>query len=139
MDAILKGLGFGTERGTDLAALVLRLGLAVLYVAHAGLKLFVFTPAGTAGYFQSLGLPGGLAYLTIAVELLGALALVIGYRVSLVALILIPFMLGATVLGHGGAGFFFTNEGGGWEYPAFWTITLLVQALIGGGKYAVSR
>jgi putative oxidoreductase len=38
---------------------------------------------------------------------------------------------------HGGNGFFFTNAGGGWEFPAFWAIALLVQALLGDGAYAL--
>ncbi len=35
----------------DIAALLLRLTLAALFLAHAWLKIFVFTPAGTAGFF----------------------------------------------------------------------------------------
>jgi len=38
---------------------------------------------------------------------------------------------------HGPAGFFFTDTNGGWEFPAFWIIGLLVLALIGDGKYAL--
>ena len=38
---------------------------------------------------------------------------------------------------HGSAGFFFSNAGGGWEYPAFWIVALLAQALIGDGAYAL--
>ena len=37
----------------DLAATILRVSMGVLFLAHAGLKLFIFTPAGTAGYFAS--------------------------------------------------------------------------------------
>ena len=44
----------------DLAALVLRVSTGALFLAHAGLKLFVFTPAGTAGFFESLGFPRGM-------------------------------------------------------------------------------
>ena len=62
----------------DLAALVLRVSTGILFLAHAGLKFFVFTPAGTAGFFESLGFPGPLAYLVIAAELLGGIALVLG-------------------------------------------------------------
>src|SRR6267378_4987834 len=47
------------------AALLLRVSLAVMFYAHAWLKIKVFTPAGTAKYFESLGVPGFLAYLTI--------------------------------------------------------------------------
>src|SRR5262245_54534209 len=44
-------------RTAPYAALLLRLSLAAAFLAHAGLKIFVFTPAGTAGFFQSIGLP----------------------------------------------------------------------------------
>jgi putative oxidoreductase len=121
----------------DLAALVLRITIGGLFLAHAGLKIFVFTPAGTAGFFSSLGLPGFLAYVTIALEVFGGLALIFGYMTRWVSLALVPILLGAAVLAHGSAGFFFSNEGGGWEFPAFWAITLLVQSLLGSGLYSI--
>ena len=121
------------------AALVLRLAMGALFVAHALIKIFVMTPAGVAGYFGSLGLPAALAYLTIAAELLGGLALIAGFRTRLVSLALLPILLGATVLGHGGNGFSFSNAGCGWEYPLFWSIALIVQALLGGGTAALTR
>lgn len=45
----------------DLAALLLRVAMGVLFVLHAWMKISVFTPAGTAQYFASIGLPGILA------------------------------------------------------------------------------
>ena len=121
------------------AALLLRLSLAVLFLAHAGLKVFVFTPAGTAGYFKSLGLPGWLAYVTIAAEVLGAAALVFGIWPRLVALALVPLMIGTIVTVHGKAGFFFTNANGGWEYPVFLAFTALALALLDDGAFALKR
>src|SRR5215208_3986643 len=56
-------------RTAPYAALLLRVSLGVLFLAHAAVKLFVFTPAGTAEFFGSLGLPAALAYLVIAAEL----------------------------------------------------------------------
>ena len=123
----------------DLAATLLRVAMGVLFLAHAGLKLFVFTPAGTAGYFASLGLPGPLAYLVIAAELLGGIALILGLYSRWVSLALVPILLGSIYVPHGAAGFFFSNEGGGWEFPAFWAVTLVVQALLGDGAYALKR
>lgn len=123
----------------DLAATVLRVSMGVLFLAHAGLKLFIFTPAGTAGYFASLGLPGSLAYLVIAAELLGGIALILGVYTRWVSLALVPILLGSIYVPHGAAGFFFSNEGGGWEFPAFWTVALIVQALLGDGAYALKR
>jgi putative oxidoreductase len=120
-------------------ALLLRIALGVLFLAHAGLKVFVFTPAGTAGFFESIGLPGALAYLVIAAEIIGAVALIVGFHARWVALALVPILVGAIATVHGAAGFFFTNPNGGWEYPAFWTIALLVQAMIGNGALALTR
>ncbi|WLS81125.1 DoxX family protein (plasmid) [Erwinia pyri] len=125
------------HRTTPYAALIMRLALGILFLAHFGLKFFVFTPAGTAKFFASLGLPGGLAYLTMTVELVGAIALILGVYTRVVAVVLIPVLLGAIVTVHGPAGFFFTNPNGGWEFPAFWIVGLVVLALTGDGKYAL--
>lgn len=125
------------QRTTPYAALVMRLSLGILFLAHFGLKFFVFTPAGTVKFFASLGLPGGLAYVTMAAELIGAIALILGVYTRVVAVLLIPVLLGAIATVHGPAGFFFTNPNGGWEFPAFWIIGLIVLALTGDGKYAV--
>ncbi len=125
------------NRSSDYAALLLRLALGGLFLAHAGLKVFVFTPAGTAGYFGSLGLPAWLAYATIAWEILGAVALIVGIWPRAVALALIPILAGAIVTVHGSAGFFFTNPNGGWEFPALWIVALGALALTGDGAYAL--
>ena len=123
----------------DLAATVLRVSTGVLFLAHAWLKLVIFTPAGTATYFESLGLPGALAYLVIAAELFGGLALILGVATRWVSLALVPILLGSIYVPHGAAGFFFSNTGGGWEFPAFWAVTLVVQALLGDGAFALKR
>ena len=99
--------------------------------------MFVFTPAGTAQFFGSVGLPPALAYVTITAELLGGIALVLGLWTRVVAIALTPILLGAIFTVHGTAGFFFDNAHGGWEYPAFWIIALIVQAMLGDGAYAL--
>jgi putative oxidoreductase len=124
-------------RTAPYAALLLRVTLGGLFLAHAALKIFVFTPAGTAQFFASVGLPPALAYLVMTAEVLGGVALIAGVWTRLVALLLTPILLGAIVTVHAAAGFFFTNAHGGWEYPAFWIIALAVQALLGDGAYAL--
>jgi len=123
-------------RLTAIAALLLRLALGTMFIAHALLKYFVFTLPGTAQFFGSLGLPGVLGYVVFAVELVGGVLLILGVRTRAVALALIPVLLGATWV-HAGNGWLFSAPNGGWEYPAFWTVTLVVQALIGDGAYAL--
>ena len=124
-------------RTAPYAAFVLRVTLGLLFLAHAGLKIFVFTPTGTAQFFGSLGLPGTLAYLVIAAEILGGVALILGVYSRLVALALTPILLGAILTVHGPAGFFFSNPNGGWEFPALWIIGLVSVALLGDGAFAV--
>ena len=120
-------------------ALLLRLALGALFLAHGLLKLLVHKPAGTAAYFRSLGLPGFVGYLTMAAELGGGTLLILGIGTSLVALALVPLILGTIYMVHGSKGWQFTNEGGGWEFPAFWTAALVVQALLGSGVYSLGH
>ena len=120
----------------DVAALVLRVSLGVMFVAHALLKYFVFTPAGTVKFFQSIGLPGPLAYATIAAELIGGALLVLGVYTRAVSFALLPVLIGAT-WAHAGNGWLFTSPNGGWEYPAFLTLAAFATALIGEGRYAL--
>jgi putative oxidoreductase len=125
------------NRTVPYAALVLRLSLGVLFLAHAALKIFVFTPAGTVQFFGSLGLPPVLAYLTMLGEAGGGAALVLGLYTRSISPALTPLLIGAIVTAHAANGWLFSNAGGGWEFPAFWAATLVVQALLGDGAFAL--
>jgi putative oxidoreductase len=124
-------------RTAPYAALLLRVALGVMFVAHSlYLKLFVFTLPGTAQFFESIGLPAPLAYLVFFAEAGGGILLILGVKARLVALALIPVLLGATWT-HFGNGWLFSAQGGGWEYPLFLTIAAGIQALLGDGAYAL--
>ena len=125
------------SKSAPYAALLLRVSLGVMFLAHGFyLKIFVFTTAGTVGFFESLGLPGLLAYATIAAETLGGLALILGVFTRWVSLGLLPVLLGAVWV-HSGNGWLFTAEGGGWEYPVFLAVAAMAQALLGDGAHAL--
>jgi putative oxidoreductase len=126
-------------RSARYGVLLLRLAVGVLFLAHAWPKLFVFGPAGVVRTFGNLGLPPALAYYEIAAETLAGLALVLGVWPRLVALALIPSLLGTIWFVHGSKGFFFSAQGGGWEFPAFWAAALLALALLGDGPFAILR
>lgn len=124
-------------RTAPYAAFVLRVALGVMFIAHALLKIYVFTLPGTVQFFESIGLPGSLAYVTVWSELIGGTLIVVGAWSRWVAAALIPLLIGAT-WAHAGNGWLFTAPNGGWEYPAFLTVAALAQALLGDGKWAVS-
>jgi putative oxidoreductase len=84
---------------------------------HGLLKLVVFTPAGTAGFFGSLGLPPILAYLPIFAELAGGTALIAKFYTGWVSLAMVPLLLGTIFFVHGSKGWLFSGAGGGWEFP----------------------
>ncbi|NRP75276.1 putative oxidoreductase MhqP [Ensifer psoraleae] len=120
------------------AALLLRLSLGVMYLAHSVvLKWLTFTLTGTAQYFQSIGLSPTLAYLTFFAEAVGGVLLILGIQSRWVALALLPILVGALGV-HSGNGWVFTATGGGWEYPLYLIILSVAQALLGDGAYAIS-
>lgn len=124
------------NRTAPYGILLLRLALGVMYLAHGFTKLLVFTPAGTAQFFSSVGFPGFLAYPVIAFEILGGLALILGIVPRwIAALATVQLFMASTV--HFGNGWAFANaNGGGWEYPIFLTVAAAVVALTGDGAYA---
>jgi len=125
-------------RTAPYAALLLRLALGTMFVAHALLKVFVFTLPGTVQFFESLGLPAALAYATVSAELAGGILLILGIGTRWVAVALIPFLLGATWV-HLGNGWLFSAPKGGWEYPVFLAIAAAAQALLGDSAFALGN
>lgn len=116
-------------------ATITRLSLGVILLAHGLLKVFVFTIPGTVGFFESLGLPAIIAYLTIFGEIAGGAALIAGLYTRLTALLSVPILLGAT-WAHAGNGWVFSNQGGGWEFPALLVVMAIAVAVQGSGSFA---
>ena len=125
-------------RTAPYAATLLRISLGTMFIAHALLKYFVFTLPGTVKFFESMGLPGPLAYITFSAELIGGLLIVGGIYARWVALALVPILLGAT-WAHASNGWVFNAPNGGWEYPAFLVVAAIVTGLLGDGKFALVK
>jgi putative oxidoreductase len=127
------------HRTAPYAATVLRVSLGAMYIAHSlVLKHFMFTLPGTAQFFESLGLPAALAYVTFWAELIGGALLVAGVGTRWVALALVPILAGALWV-HAGNGWVFSAPNGGWEYPLFLIVASFVQAMLGDGRYALAN
>jgi len=80
------------------AELLGRILLASLFLL-AGLNK-IGSYAGTAGYMASVGAPAALLPAVIALEVLGALAIVVGFQTRLVAVLLAGFSVVAAALFH---------------------------------------
>jgi len=124
------------NKRSDMAVLLLRVALGAMFVAHGLLKVQVFTLAGTVAFFEQVGFPGWTAYVVTYAEIIGGALILAGIAVRPVAVALVPVLLGATWV-HVGNGWVFSSANGGWEYPAFLTVTAIALALLGPGQYAV--
>ena len=85
-----------------LAAPAGRVLIAAMFVMSGMGKIFAYQ--GTQGYMESVGVPGSLLPLVIIVELLGGLAIIVGWQTRLVALALAGFCLISAVLFHNNFG-----------------------------------
>jgi len=126
-------------RYTDYGIALLRISLGVMFIAHSVvLKYFTYTLAGTAQFFESIGLPGPLAYVVFGMEAVGGILLVLGVRTREVSAALIPVLVGALWV-HSGNGWVFSGANGGWEYPLYLVVLSAAQVLLGEGAFALSR
>ena len=124
------------EKLAPYGALVLRVGLGAMWIAHALLKWFVFTIPGFATWLGTQGLPSALAWPVFILELAGGLAILLGIYGRYVALLLIPIM-SVAAWAHFPNGWLHTSQGGGWEYPVFLAVASLACGLIGDGACAL--
>jgi putative oxidoreductase len=128
---------YATARSTSpYGAFFLRLALGVVFIAHGWFKLFTLGPDGTAAFFAAHGFPGWTAVPVGVLEVVGGLLLVTGTFTRVVSLVLVPVLLGAITV-HWGNGWSFTATNGGWEYPGFLVASLLTQAVVGDGPFAL--
>jgi len=121
---------------SDAGLTLLRAALGIMWIAHAMLKLLVFTLPGTAQFFASVGFPGWMAYPVFALELAGGVALLLGVYARQAALLLVPVMAAAAWV-HLPNGWVHTSAGGGWEYPVFLVVASIALWLSGDGAWAL--
>lgn len=123
---------------TDLALVVLRVVVGIVFIAHGGQKLFVYGLDGVAGSFGQMGIPaaGLVGPLTAFVEFLGGLALAAGLLTRLAGLGLAVVMAGAILFAHLPAGFFAPQ---GFEFPLTLLAASAALALAGPGRFSVDH
>ncbi len=127
----------------DLAILVLRLGIGIMFSAHGLQKTFgMFGGPGIAGVTKMVAGMGftpaaAWAYALAYTELIGGLLLIVGLGVRVSSFLLLAVMSVAIFKIHGAHGFF--SMQGGFEYPFVIASVCLALLLTGGGKYGMNN
>ena len=122
-------------------ALVLRVVLGMIYIAHAYLALVVMGPAKFIEFSRAMHIPLpeiGTWYL-IVVQGLGGILLILGVLVRWAALANIPIMAGALWFVHLQQGFFILDSKNGYEYMLVLLGATIAQALLGAGAFTLKK
>jgi putative oxidoreductase len=126
------------QRIRNLAALIGRVGLGVIFMVHGYQKLAEWGIGGTSAAFAQMGVPAPMlsAWYAAVVELVGGAALVIGFALPVAGVLLALDMAGALVIVHLSHGFFIASNG--YEY----VLALAAASLaigFNGGAFALDR
>lgn len=134
----LKGRAnmFNTSSSAGYGVLLLRLSLGCMWVSHAWLKWSLFTIPGFASWLGAQGISPAFAWPVFLMEVVGGVCILFGFYARVVSLCLLP-LLAVAVWVHSPNGWVHTSPGGGWEYPAFLTVSSLCLALLGSGPWSL--
>ncbi len=130
------------DRGVnpDLGLAILRVVVGVIFIAHGAPKIFGGME-GTAGFLGSLGIPLPIvaAWMIGLLEFLGGIALIAGFLVTPIALLLTTHMLIGILLVHAANGFYVVGPEaqGGVEFNLLLGASLLMLVFGGPGLAAL--
>ena len=130
-----------SRTSTDIALLVMRVMIGIVFVYHGAQKLFGifggYGISGTAGFMESLGVPMPTVSATLAggAEFFGGLAFISGFAQRLLALPLAFTMVVAVATAHLKNGF--DNSKSGFEYPLTLLVMVVGLGILGPGRLAI--
>lgn len=127
-------------RSNDLGLLLLRLTVGGLMLFH-GVHKVIYGVSGIEGMLAGIGLPGFIAYFSVAAELIASILIVIGAWTRVAAVVMVGNMAVAILMAHLPGLFTVDANTGGWavELPMLYLLGAAVLCLTGGGKYAITK
>ena len=130
------------QNAIDLALLVFRCAAGAVMFAHGWNHLFRGGKvAGTAGWFESLGMRPGIvhAWLASLAELAAGVSLTLGLATPLGGAAVVGTMTVALITNHRGNGFFIFRPGEGWEYVMTLVACGVALGVVGPGQWSLDH
>ncbi|WP_325176644.1 DoxX family protein [Paenibacillus alkalitolerans] len=112
--------------------------LGVTFLMH-GIVKFQSGIGNIAGWFESIGLPGFLAYAVAVIELAGGIALIIGLGTRIVSVLIALIMIGAILKVKLAAGFLGSQQAAGYELDLMLLAVSILLALSGSKLFALDK
>ncbi|MCL2534031.1 MAG: DoxX family protein [Nocardiaceae bacterium] len=121
----------------DATVLIARIGIGVIFIAHGWQKFFDWGISGTQAAFAGMDIPLAdvSAIVAATIELVGGIALLIGFATRIAGVLLFLNMAGAFFLVHIGNGVFVSD--GGFELVVALGVASLLIAGVGAGRVSV--
>ncbi len=127
-------------RNNDLGLLLLRLTVGGLMLFH-GVHKLIYGVSAIEGMLAGMGLPGFIAYFSLAAELLASVLIVLGAWTRVASVVMVGNMAVAILMAHLSVIFSVDPMTGGWaiELPMLYLLGAAVLCFTGGGKYALTK
>ena len=122
----------------EISTFILRVVLGISFFIH-GLTKFQGGIENIVGWFDSIGLPGGLAYVVAVIELVGGLALVLGLGSRVVSILLSLVMIGAIIKVKLAVGFLGNGQMAGYELDLAFLAMAVVIAINDSKLFALDQ
>ncbi|QCJ41241.1 DoxX family protein [Bacillus sp. S3] len=122
----------------EVGVVVLRVILGVIFFIH-GLVKFQGGIENIAGWFSSIGIPGFMAYVVGGIEVIGGIALIIGFGTRIVSALFVILMIGAIIKVKLAVGFLGNGEMAGYELDLAFLAMALFLAINGSKQFSVDK
>jgi putative oxidoreductase len=111
---------------TQLGIFIVRLAVGIIFLLH-GMMKFQSGITNIAGWFDSIGIPGGMAYIVAIIEIVGGIGVILGVGTRVIAVLLSLTLVVAIVKVKLAAGFFGDGKMSGYEFElALLAMTILL-------------
>ncbi|RFB12132.1 DoxX family protein [Bacillus sp. HNG] len=122
----------------EIGALILRITLGILFLIHGVVK-FQGGIENTVGWFESINIPGFMAYVVALLEVIGGIALIIGFATRLVSILIALLMIGATLTAKLPVGLLGNGQMAGYELDLAFLAIAVYLAINGSKLLSISR